>query len=341
MANEFIATAEEARQRGLLHNWRPKDLVKAERLRKNEDFIFENMKALAEISPQSDIVEEIENSINDINNRLDNGRVNEANNALKLGGKKLLATVNDDGTFNDDGIFKIKEENGNKFLYGILDTVSIKKDYVKQPLTFDILGDGSCVALYEFEGNANDTGGVYHGTWVGNEQYDVGKIGQAAKFDGSNAIDIHQYDFSNIKSISLFFKISADETWWYTILGSEVKTSDTGNNIKLAVYNKYLVTYHNSQTQYIYNEKLSLNTWYHIVITYTNNDIYNYYLDGTLINSLPDNNSSMNLYFIGSDNNCGNINEVFFGTIDNLRLLNKVLTSDEVQYIYNIEKQGD
>ena len=46
MANEFITTAEEARQRGFLHNWRPKDLAKAERLRKNEDFIFENIKIL-------------------------------------------------------------------------------------------------------------------------------------------------------------------------------------------------------------------------------------------------------------------------------------------------------
>ena len=43
---EFVTTAEEAREKGYIHNWKPKDLVKAERLKANENFIFANMKAL-------------------------------------------------------------------------------------------------------------------------------------------------------------------------------------------------------------------------------------------------------------------------------------------------------
>ena len=51
--------------------------------------------------------------------------------------------------------------------------------------------DSSLVAFYEFEGNANDTQGNYHGTAEGEPAYAAGKIGQAMTFDGIDDQVVH------------------------------------------------------------------------------------------------------------------------------------------------------
>jgi len=51
--------------------------------------------------------------------------------------------------------------------------------------TLDIFGDSSCLALYQFEDNANDTSGNYNGS-ASNITYSQGYINQSAIFNGSN-----------------------------------------------------------------------------------------------------------------------------------------------------------
>jgi len=73
--------------------------------------------------------------------------------------------------------------------------------------TLDIFGDGSCIACYPFDGNAKDLSGKYNGTWHRNEQYDVGKFGQAAKFDGSNCIVVSPSPIVNLKTSDFFYNV--------------------------------------------------------------------------------------------------------------------------------------
>lgn len=54
----------------------------------------------------------------------------------------------------------------------------------------DFFGDGSGIAFWRLDGDANDVGGVYNGVWTGTEQYTTGRDGQAALFNGSSRIDI-------------------------------------------------------------------------------------------------------------------------------------------------------
>jgi len=199
----------------------------------------------------------------------------------------------------------------------------------------DPFNDGSGVALWQFEGNANDTGGNYNGTWHGTERYDTGKFGQAAKFDGNSAVDVSSYDFSNVKSISSWFNCSVcDDSTWHTILGS--KQINQPDNIKVAVYQNRLHTYHNGADQLISNDVISPDVWYYLVINENSNGNYDYYLNSNLIASnLPDNNASLDLYYIGSDNNGGSVNEAFIGLIDQVRIFNRALITDEIAILYN------
>lgn len=54
--------------------------------------------------------------------------------------------------------------------------------------TLDILGDGSCIAAYNLDGNASDISGNYNGTWTGTEQYAQAVYGQGALFNGSSYV---------------------------------------------------------------------------------------------------------------------------------------------------------
>lgn len=51
---------------------------------------------------------------------------------------------------------------------------------------FDFFGDGSALAQWKFDGNANDESGNYNGT-ASNVTYTNGQFTQAAVFNGSNS----------------------------------------------------------------------------------------------------------------------------------------------------------
>ena len=199
----------------------------------------------------------------------------------------------------------------------------------------DIFGDGSGIALWRFEQNANDEGGRYNGVWVGNEQYDIGRWGYAAKFDGNSGVKVGDYDFSNVKAISLHFNWNGGRGTnnWATLLSSKV-INQSGNNIIIAIANSKLATYHNGTTQYVSDQTIEQNRWYHLVVAQTGDQQYTYYLDGVKIaENLPNNNATLDLYYIGSDNNGGSVDEPFTGLIDQVRVFNRVPTEDEVQIL--------
>jgi len=67
--------------------------------------------------------------------------------------------------------------------------------------------DPNLVAFYEFEGNADDTTGAYHGTATGDPEYAPGKVGQAMVFDGTDdnvTRDIDPEEVWSAYSISLW-----------------------------------------------------------------------------------------------------------------------------------------
>ena len=52
--------------------------------------------------------------------------------------------------------------------------------------THDVFSDGSCIATYNLDGNADDLSGSYNGTAT-NVTYGTGKLGNAGVFNGSSS----------------------------------------------------------------------------------------------------------------------------------------------------------
>lgn len=217
--------------------------------------------------------------------------------------------------------------------------------------TVDIFGDSSGVALYEFEGNANDTGGNYNGTAT-DVTFPSGYIGQSAAFNGSSSkvsftspIETTNTDFS----ISLWFNLSAAfSSGNQTILGSDsnvappalIRLSYTSaNSYRIIVERAYGSGIYYSSSSGYSASTINPNTWYHLTVTYDASDSSRaiIYLDTTLQNnknltSLANETVTTSQAFGQYRNNAI---QGFNGKIDQVRIFNKALSSSEVTTLYN------
>jgi len=205
---------------------------------------------------------------------------------------------------------------------------------------FDIFGDGSAVALYRFEGNANDDGGNYNGSWTGNEQYDVGKFGQAAKFDGSSRIEV-PVPTSSLTNITYSFWL------YYTSYGSGTDVSlvdeiDENNGALGALSvefngDKIEIGCGDGSSTNVYQASVpTTNEWHHVVgILDWDNKKLKLYIDTVLVASGDITLSSLNaLDSIKIGGNKYSNNNYITGLVDQLRIFNRALTDEEVQILY-------
>jgi len=217
-------------------------------------------------------------------------------------------------------------------------------EFIDNTHKLDIFGDGSCIACYTFDGNANDLSGKYNGTWVGNEQYDVGKFGKAAKFDGSSGVASSVSNgLTNECTISL---------WLYAIkpeLSSDQEVFNAGSEIyELEIYkSKFRIAagndWHWADTGYT----VASNKWYHIVAYYNRvTGKYLFYVNKQLVKSI--NNSSSHMFGYNNDgitfgfrrdDSSRTPHAFLYGLIDQVRIFNRALTEEEIQILYNEQLQ--
>jgi hypothetical protein len=202
----------------------------------------------------------------------------------------------------------------------------------------DPFGDSSGVALYRLENNANDEGGVYNATPT-NVTYGTGVFGQSSAFNGSSSyislpsilnIDSQRVTFS----VSLWLKINTPK-----ISGIFNDYSGTGG------YNMILEGQANGTVRIFNNfgasvsmdtPNLNDSSWHNVIVMNdATNNIQYLYVDGYFHNSqVLNTGTKVNStdVFIGKYNISGNY--FFDGSLDQIRIFNRVLDPLEVQSLY-------
>ena len=212
--------------------------------------------------------------------------------------------------------------------------------------TLDIIGDGSCIACYPLDGNANDLSGNYNGTWSGTEAYDTGRFGQAAKFDGNSYIDLSNKgivdkltdsDFTislwgkplNLDSRQEFISIDKDK---FRI------TVETAIDNILINYNK-----HADYTYAVDDVDWENNFCLYTVVVDKTNSKGRFYLNGNLISEedIEIDEFVDDVVYLGAETNVydNTVFDTLEGLVDQVRIFNKALTDDEVQILYNRENK--
>ena len=213
--------------------------------------------------------------------------------------------------------------------------------------TTDIFGDSSGVALYSLDYDASDESGTYDGT-PSNVDFGVGgKINYGARFNGSSSRIVVEDSSSNVFG---FANHTGSISAWVNIdsLSSENPilakrdSGDPGNrHWALSVLTDgtvYLLIYNTDSNAQTVTSSTALNAsqWHHIAVTLTTTNVKIY------INGVLDTTASSTYSTIqndGADLEIGrrgkNSGHAYFdGSIDQVRIFTKSLSSSEVSTLY-------
>lgn len=185
---------------------------------------------------------------------------------------------------------------------------------------------GSPIALYKFDGNADDSMGNYNGTAT-DVTYGTGKFGQAAVFNGSSSyIENASLSSGNNSAMSFSFwaNLSGSEG---DLIGFNLGNGNTDASIQIPDANGTCRVYIRTKLNYtdVSNFFIINNTWHHYVIVIDENGT-SHYRDGALVAITGQTMSNFDAPIqIGSGVN---------GSIDQVYIFNKALTDAEVQALY-------
>jgi hypothetical protein len=190
--------------------------------------------------------------------------------------------------------------------------------------TTDIFDDGSGVALYELEGNANTT--PYY-------PYGEGAIdaGQSAVFNGSSSyIELSSGINTSYINPTSSWSFSAFINTLNASSGQVILGFDAYDNIEVAINTNSEIEYriYNTSYEFLRSPAISSNKWYHVAATYSNGSM-NLYLNGYNVASgtktLIQSSSSPT---IGKKQN----NTTYFnGSIDQVRIYSSALSASDVE----------
>ena len=196
--------------------------------------------------------------------------------------------------------------------------------------TLQILGDTSCIAYYKMS-DATDESGNFDGTPTSVNFNVSGKFGNAGKFNGSSSkIDIASIITGNNSfSVSMWLNPTAVNGSPF-MMGSATTSQafltfiTSSNQLNLGRWGDSLGSTSNGS--------VPLNTWTHIAIS-SNAGSVTVYVNGVsdLTFSTTYNISSSGTFFGYASTG----NQYYNGSIDNVRIFNKALSSSEVTTLYN------
>jgi len=191
------------------------------------------------------------------------------------------------------------------------------------------------VARYSFDTSTgtDDSGNGNTGSVLGGTSFDVGKVGTAANFDGTDdhiaipSNDSFQFGTGNF-AISLW--VHWNNTSGYQVFTDGGYSSNKGVLIETDAGIKVRI-YFGTQLAGLWDRTTSPNTRYHFVVTRTGNSL-SVFVNGNEIGSPSTNSTSITKfsYLIGKYSG----GEFFNGKMDDLRFYNRALSTGEIYELY-------
>ena len=197
------------------------------------------------------------------------------------------------------------------------------------------------VAYYPFTGNANDSSGngnngTVTGATLSSDRN--GKSNSAYSFNGSSWITIPNVAATgaNPRTISVWTKFNSVDS---AITSNNFITTGSASqsaafNLRLFRGRLDLMGYNNDYGGDYTTSILSPNIWYLVTVTYDGSNL-KFYLNGNLYSSYKTTNvlaTSGQNNFIGKSNDTG-YEYYFNGLIDDVRIYNRVLNTNEITYL--------
>jgi hypothetical protein len=208
---------------------------------------------------------------------------------------------------------------------------------------FDIFGDGSCIALYEFENNLNDTGGSYH--LEGSNYSFVDSFNTSA----GRALSLQGTPDSYVRRLNINVPNIVTVSFW-------VKTNNLNKNQSFIGFSKpsnFVDVYYwgadstkalgincwNNDCYGIAYANTVLSDWTHIVAEFNMGDLFSskMWINGEPVSLSQVRGTTIASAVATQDLVIGNgfySDQALEGYIDHVRIFNRALTDDEVKTLY-------
>ena len=206
----------------------------------------------------------------------------------------------------------------------------------------DPFGDGSGVALYHFDGDPGEVSGSHGGTWVGTPAYVAGKFLQAAHMYDGNRVTIPLWDIATESAsgftISIWVKFppaSSIDFVYGTLFFGRSSASDSRNYLRFKADRLELTDTAETGHGVNIDNTVYCDEWLHIVASVDNAaSSISFFYNGATIGTGTGPINSYPVDTLGGaydSNHIGN----FRADIDQVRIFNRPLNSQEVFELYN------
>lgn len=206
------------------------------------------------------------------------------------------------------------------------------------------MNEGAGDTVHDASGNSND------GTISGSPSWVTGKIGDALSFNGSNDIvDMGAGSQSTLNfgtsdfSVSFWINPASTSGGGEDVMSEWPVGGSAGSFSVATVGNRVLMFLNNTSTyKYSNTNALAAGTWTHVVYVKKSTTNFDVYINGVLddgasAGSIPSSvSAATNDFEIG----IGRYNTDFNGLIDDVKIYNRALTSDEVEAQYEAGLAG-
>jgi hypothetical protein len=201
--------------------------------------------------------------------------------------------------------------------------------YAQTPKTLDPVvpsdSDPNLVAFYAFEGNTNDSAGDHHGTATGDPGYAAGRYGQAMTFDGTDdnvTYTLGQEEVWPAYTVSLWTRTD--------IFGQAQYKSVFNNNSSSADFQIDVSGADPGDYRYWGTQGATIgpvtSDWVHLGVSCDGVETRLYY-NGLLVTALGVADTRFGQLSIGTNRG---LNQPFAGSIDDVRVYNRALSSAEL-----------
>ena len=199
----------------------------------------------------------------------------------------------------------------------------------------------SNLAFYTLNNNVSDSSGNNNNGIAYNlNAYTTGVFGNAASFNGTSSYVELPNNLVNNNDFTVSFWINPSAFGaWDTIFGAYANDGlNKGFQISLNNGAITFLSYSSNGNMNFASSLISINTWWHVVVTYNALDCV-IYLNGVANNnSTPPGNrvyTASNPYTLGAANDVGSIVGHFPGLIDQVRVFTTALTATQAASLYN------
>ncbi len=212
------------------------------------------------------------------------------------------------------------------------------------PFTITASQTGGVVALYKFDGNAVDGTGNGHDGTVNGAMLVADRFSNpnsAYLFSGNSSIKVPhspELNFNGQFTFAVWLNQAGNQNAFNCILGkdytNEFGFGTWGSNCTLPTYPRLIIG--NTETTTANLSPINCNTWTHLVVTFDDaTDQVQFFVNGSLTETAMNTGAitpTTTDMGIGQD---GKYMDQFYGSLDDIRIFNRVLSLSEIQAIYN------